>query len=119
LSKAQRAANLIAHDSDFGCQEESVKKLVALLLNIDDLPEPSPAPDERPFVIGSLVRVPETSQTVLITAVDDASDAQFQTADGKTSLSNGDNWLYNSQRDLFTVPTARQIDAFLKAAGLE
>jgi hypothetical protein len=116
-SLAQRCADIIER-GDLGCQKDTVKKLVAAIVDVSELPEPTVRNEDSPIkcVVGALVHVANTNQTVLITKLDDDGDGRFVLADGNDNLSDGSSYIH-SNFDL-KVPTAAQIRRFLRNAGI-
>jgi hypothetical protein len=91
---------------DWGCQDRSVRTLVAALTGIDCTAKPK----GRPHVQGSMIVFDH--ETLLVTRVDSDGDAMHVTREGYTATKRGEGASYISGDRNWRAATEEEIDAF-------
>jgi hypothetical protein len=121
---AERKAGLIAahlDKSDFGCQQENVRKLVEMLLGTT-LPAPATprgrstsAASRIPMQVGALLKV--GNKIGLIKSIDTDGDPRLINDDGNALTINGREYVPLATRNI-AVPTDDEVTAWCDQAGL-
>lgn len=102
----QRAVSTAYYNGNWGCQKQSVKKVLEALMGSPLLPPPPSL--KVPLKPGLILNY--GGNLVLVHYLDKAGDAFFLTADGSESV---DGETYITETEEYSLATAEEVDTFL------